>query len=341
MISESMLNELDIANMTEAAAQGSLHIADGFYAPIQQRSEAEIGFLATPQARAEGVSRSIATADQDGLINIILANPVVPPELQALLEEQQQNLIDLVGVGTRYIRKQAEADPNKKYDVALWQQVFNHLPLMGPSKFTRQTFSRQVRGIEIAKTFIDFLLNAVVLGQGAALKEFSEFLQGQGEAIRIGTERNQDGFTMGSIGIILETMEVAGKTQLLPKIKANFVDFTRQNYQFTAMCVKRERVNINFISETAVSLFNYKALERPDVKEAFGRFIGKTQKDDITDADNFFNGGEGFPTGPAAVALTGSIPEIPGQSNHDHDRITELERMVGHLMMQLESVKQE
>jgi len=338
MISESMLNELDIANMTEAAAKGSLQIADGFYAPIQQSSEAELGFLATPRARAE--SGSIATTDQDGLINIILASPVVPPELQRLLEEQQQNLIDLVGVGTRYIRKQTEADPNKKYDVALWQQVFNHLPLMGPSKFTRQTFSRRVRGIEIATTFINFLLNAVVLGQGAALKEFSEFLQGQGEAIRIGTEKNQDKFTMGSIGIILETMEVAGKTQLLPKIKANFVDFTRENYRFTAMCVSRERVDINFTSETAVSLFNYKALEKTDVKQAFDSFIGKTQKDDITDADNFFNGGGGFPTDTPQRSLTESVLAIPGQLNGDHDRIDKLEQMIGHLMMQLESVKQ-
>jgi hypothetical protein len=339
MINESMLNELDIANMTEAAAQGSLVLADGFYAPIQRKSEAEVGFLATPQA-AEG-GGTIGTTDQDGLINIILANPVVPPELQRLLEEQQQNLIDLVGVGTRYIRKQTEVDPNKKYDVALWQQVFNHLPLMGPSKFTKQTFSRQVRGIEIATAFMTHLLNAVVLGQGAALKEFAEFLQGQGEAIRLGTERNQDGFTMGSIGIILETMEVAGKTQLLPKIKANFVEFTRQNYQFTAMCVKRERVNINFVSETAVSLFNYKALEKQDVKEAFDRFIGKTQKDDITDADNFFNGGGGIPTGPAARPLTESALETPELTNHDNGRIAELERMVGHLTMQLEGVKQE
>jgi hypothetical protein len=340
MISESMFNELDIANMTEAASKGSLQIADGFFAPIQQISETEIGFLATPRAQAESDSGSIATTDQDGLINIILANPVVPPELQSLLEEQQQNLIDLVGVGTRYIRKQAEADPNKKYDVALWQQVFNHLPLMGPSKFTRQTFSRQTNGVEIAKTFIEFLLNSVVLGQGAVLKEFAGFLQGQGEAIRIGTERNQDGFTMGSISIILETMEVAGKTQLLPKIKANFVDFTRQNYQFTAMCFKREKVNINFLSETAVSLFNYKALEKADVKEAFNRFIGKTQKDDITDADNFFNGGGGFPTDTPQSSLTESTLQTPEQLNNNHDHVEKLEQMVGHLMMQLESAKQ-
>jgi Virulence factor Evf len=61
-------------------------------------------------------------------------------------------LLDLTGLATAYVAKEDAKSPNtgKKYDVELWNQVFNYLPLMGPSKFTKETYSKRMKGVEIA-----------------------------------------------------------------------------------------------------------------------------------------------------------------------------------------------
>lgn len=271
---EVIISDYEFANMTEGAALGSLNVAEKFY-PAKSTEEA-----ASPAP--------LVTSDKDGLINVILLSEQVSDSLQTLLNEQKQNLINLTGLATAYVSRQAEKDPNKKYDVQLWQKVFSKLPLMGPSKFTKQTFSKRVKGVTIAKEFMDFILNSIV-EKRPAMDDFRKFIENQGKSITIGTARNADGFQMGSICIVLETMQIGNEIQLVPKLKAYFVKFERKNFNFAGACAKYEEVDINFSYETAVGVFNYKALENPEVKAKFDALIGKAQIEDITQSTSFFS----------------------------------------------------
>lgn len=276
----SNTHNVEIPNTAEIASAeneyknlGSIDYAENFYAESIQ----------------EGPSPApLVSSDKDGLINVILLSGEVSESLQDLLNEQKQNLINLTGLATAYVSRKSQGDPNKKYDVQLWQQVFNNLPLMGPSKFSKQKFSKRVRGIEIAKTFMDFILSSVV-DKRPAMDEFRKFIENQGTSIKIGTEKNQDGFQMGTICIVLETMQVGNEIQLVPKLKAYFVKFNRRNFTFSGACAKYEEVDIEFTYETAVGVFNYKALENSKVKEKFNALIGKAQIEDLTQSGNFFS----------------------------------------------------
>lgn len=289
-MNDQRLLELNIANMAPPSAKAGIQASEFFYAPTVLSNQ-EYGFL-SPRALSVGQKSdgSVAQTDSDGLINIILTQEAVDPNLQNLINEQKQNLIDLTGVGSAYVRRQAATDSKLKYSTDLWQQVFNHLPLMGPSKFVKENFSRRTKGVEIAQSFLNFILGTVIDPAGSILDEFGNFIRNQGEAIRLGTEKNQDGFEMGTIAIVLEVMKVGNEFQLVPKIKAYFVKFTRENYRFTSSCSSYEEVNIDFEYQSSVAVFNYRSLEDSDVKNKFDEFIGKQQKDDIENSENFFNG---------------------------------------------------
>lgn len=231
--------------------------------------------------------KSIITSDKDGLITVINLSSKVDDKLQGLLNSQKKYLMDLTGLATAFVAKKAEKNPEKKRDIKLWEEVFSHLPLMGPCKFRKENYSKKVYGVEIAKTFIDFIVNSVVQ-KTAALNELEQFLKNQGESIKFGVENNKDGFQMGCICIILEAIPVGKETQIIPKIKGYFAKFTRRNYNFTFACFKHEEINIDFEYQTAVSAFNYQALEEKSVKNKFNAFIANAQVENLEDSKNYF-----------------------------------------------------
>ena len=73
---------------------------------------------------------SIFTTGPTGLASVISTQPQVSADLQKALDTQQQNLTDLTGVASAYVRNQAsvQKNPNLVYDTDLWQGVYNHLP---------------------------------------------------------------------------------------------------------------------------------------------------------------------------------------------------------------------
>jgi hypothetical protein len=86
-------------------------------------------------------------------------------------------------------------------------------------------------------------------------------------------------------------------------------------------------------------------LRKEEVKKSFEKFLQDAPKTDVTTWKNFFT-----VTYPISLAQPESFErdfstentlQMLTQTNHEHDRVAELERMVGHLTMQLEGVKQE
>ncbi|XAZ19921.1 hypothetical protein LVY75_07195 (plasmid) [Sinorhizobium sp. B11] len=227
----------------------------------------------------------------NGLISVILAQPKVPDSVQKELDVQRQNLIDLTGVASAYVRKAADKanDPNKVYDTMLWQSVFNHLPLMGPSQFVKQTMTQNIKGVELAGKFISTILG-VAVGGGPALASFAEFVSGLGDSIRMGVQTGTKSYSVGTISIVLEGQQVGNEIKINPWLKGYFIDFTQDEKKIYSSCGSAESFSMSFSYRVATSLFNYGALANADVKKKYDAFISGTQIDDIESATNFFDG---------------------------------------------------
>lgn len=259
-----------------------LTVASDFFAPI---AKGKVRLAAT-----EGSPNVFNTGDS-GLFTCIVAAEQVTPELQADLDAQKQNLMDLAGVASSYVRHQADQkkDPNLVYDTNLWQEVYNHLPLMGPSKFERQTFNQSMTGLEVATKFIETIIGAVVT-EGASLADFTTFLRGLGDSIRLGVEKTKKTFSVGTVSIVLTATQVGGKAEILPILKGYFIDFSESDTTVYSNCASARHFTMNFDYRSAVSIFNSGSLKNPKVKSAFDAFITGNQVDDIANSSNFFNG---------------------------------------------------
>lgn len=227
----------------------------------------------------------------NGLISVVLAQPKVPDSVQKELDVQRQNLIDLTGVASAFVRKTADKakDPNKVYDTMLWQNVFNHLPLMGPSQFVKQTMTQNIKGVELAGKFISTILGVAAAG-GPALASFSEFISGLGDSIRAGFETGTKSYSVGTISIVLEGQQVGNEIKINPWLKGYFIDFSQEQKKIYSSCASAESFSMSFNYRVATSLFNYGALANDDVKKKYQAFISGTQIDDIESATNFFDG---------------------------------------------------
>lgn len=234
-------------------------------------------------------------ADKDGLVEFIVATELIDdPNVMKKLTNQKKDLIAVTSIVTDYINRYAEAYGEKyKTDPELWAKVLAKIPLMGPSKIDKQSYSRNIKGISIAKDFIDFIMDIVVSQGTSALNSFNKFLEKQGNAIQFGIENSKDYYSTISIGVTTEVFMVGSEIIYTPKIKQYRVNFDRENSKFTSACGSYEKVNINFDYLYAVNVFDYEALEDPEIKKAFYDFIQKSRKAQIEDASTFFN--DNFP----------------------------------------------
>lgn len=230
-------------------------------------------------------------ADKDGLVEFIFGAPLEEdPVVMANLVEQKKYLIAMTSIVTDYVNRYAEAYGEEyKTDVELWTLAMSKIPLMGPSKTDEQTYSRHIRGIEIATDFIDFILEIVASEGSSALDSFSKFLEKQGDALRFGVENNKDYYRTITIGVALEVFKVGEQVVYVPKLKQYRVNFTRENSKFSSACVSYEMVDIHFEYRYAANVFDYEALEDPEIKKDLDDFIQKQRKAQIDEASTFFD----------------------------------------------------
>ena len=231
-------------------------------------------------------------ADKDGLVEFIVGNELVDdPEVMAKLVSLKKDLVAMTSIVTDYVNRYAEAyGESYKTDIELWTLALSKLPLMGPSKIDEQTYSRHIRGVEIAKDFIDFILDIVASQGSSALDSFSKFLDKQGEALRLGVEVNKDYYKTITIGVAAEVFTVGEELVYVPKIKQYRINFNRENSKFSSACASYEMVDIYFNYLYAANVFDYEALEDPEIKKDFDDFIQGQRKAQIAEATTFFNG---------------------------------------------------
>lgn len=229
-------------------------------------------------------------ADKDGLIEFIIGNELTEnQEVMDKIGQLKGYLVAMTSIVTDYINRYAKAyGEHYKTDVALWSEVLSNLPLMGPSKVDTQTYSRHLAGISIAKDFIDFILDLVAAEGSSAMDRCKSFMEKQGEALRTGVEQNKDFYKTITVGVCVEVFKVGNKIVYIPKIKQYRVDFNRENSKFTSVCGSSEVVDIYFSYKYGVNVFDYEALEDPEVKAEFDLFVRDQRKAQIQKSKTFF-----------------------------------------------------
>ena len=230
-------------------------------------------------------------ANKVGLVEFIFGAPLEDdPVVMANLVEQKKYLIAMTSIVTDYVNRYAEAYGEEyKTDIELWTLAMSKIPLMGPSKVDEQTYSRHIRGIEIARDFIDFILEIVASEGSSALGSFTKFLENQGDALRIGIEKNKDYYRTITIGVALEVFKVGEQIVYTPKLKQYRVNFTRENSGFATRCASHKIVEIHFDYEFAANAFDYEALEDPEIRKYLDDFIQAQRKAQIDEASTFFD----------------------------------------------------
>jgi len=247
---------------------------------------------------------------QEGVFDILLSQPQVPSGVEGTLEEQKGYLLKIIGIVAAYMEKKYSNNPQEIYNVDLWEQVLSRIPLMNMGRFTSIQLERQIESITDA---------LMVLRGGPHII---------------------------SLSIIIEAIKAASEIELVPKIKTNLLHISQKEFEKLVLCgATGEPSTVKLEVRESVCLFNYKALRREEVKQSFETFLQKTPKTDVTTWRNFFIAT--YPisaTQPESFERSSSTENalhMLAPANHEHDRIAELERMVGHLRMQLESVMQE
>lgn len=259
---------------------------------IKVQLEEAKDFFSNPELNFPGKSKENDNpyADKDGLIEFICGVELLSdPIITAKLVELKSLLISITSVVTSYINRYAEKyGPQFKTDVELWSLALSKIPLMGPSKLDPQSFSRQTKGIEIAADFISLVLD-IAAGGGSALNSFKSFLEKQGGALRAGIEENKDFYKTITVGISVEVIKLGNEIIFVPKVKQYRVDFTRENTKWSSSCASFEKVDIRFDYMYGANVFDYEALQNPEIKKDFEKFLTGSQKAQIDNASTFFN----------------------------------------------------
>ncbi|MFT6908638.1 MAG: hypothetical protein ACJAS1_005341 [Oleiphilaceae bacterium] len=268
----------------------SLVSSEKYIKPLSHQFDEAESFFNHPELESVKLEEDSYT-DKDGLVQFIVAAPLIDnKEVMQKLTEQKDYLVGITSVVTAYINRYAlKYGDQYKTDPDLWAKAVSMIPLMGPSKLDEQGYSRHIRGVSIATDFIEFILDTVVSQGTAALGSFQKFLEKQGDAIKFGIEKNKDYYKTNSLGVTAEVFKVGDSFIYTPKIQQYRINFDRSNSKFTSACGSAEFVDINFDYIYSASVFDYKALEDPEVKEQFDAFIRNQRKAQIEDASTFFN----------------------------------------------------
>ncbi|WP_074023579.1 hypothetical protein [Xenorhabdus eapokensis] len=231
-------------------------------------------------------------SDTDGLVQFIITSNIVDKtSVIQKMNEIKKMQVALSSIAVDYITKYTKTYGKEyKTDIQFWGDIMAKLPLMSIMNVESQTYQHEMKGVSIATNLLQLIMDIILNANSPSLKNFSDFLQKQGDAIRLGLKRNGDQYSTLTLASVIETIGLEDRVIYVPKIKLYKIDFDRTNSEVTSNCASNESVHVEFTYSSCISLFNYQALENHEVNTAFNNFILKNQKSSIEDSDNFFSG---------------------------------------------------
>jgi hypothetical protein len=249
-------------------------------------TEAQEFFSVQPQATQWGDN---PYAEKDTMVQFIAGIPVGPqPDVNDRAKELRRYLVDLAAIVTDYVFRYSNAYGTQyKADAQLWSLAMSKLPLMSASSLTDKTFSKYQRGTEIAPEFIRTLLDIEAKGESSQVASFRSFSEQQGALIRMGIGENKEGYR--TITLAMSVVPSDNQSALMPKIRLYRRVFDQSDTKWVSACGSAEMVDIKFQYTYAEHSFDYRALQDPEIKQQFDRFIDGCRKADIRSATTYFD----------------------------------------------------
>jgi hypothetical protein len=232
--------------------------------------------------------------DSNGLVSYIVVSSNPPPEeIKALYDQIAPIMEGLTNVVTSAVIIKAGTDDAKKHDPAIWQEPMQQMckAFCGGFAMEQQNYNKTIRGVEVATSFLNILIEAAV-SQGAALASFVKFLQSQGESMRFEAGSEGDKYLYASVSIIHEIFQAAdGRWIYVPKFKCYYTKFTRETFKITSACGSYNSFKFAFDLQIFTGVFMVESWKNfPSFREKVKGFIEKFQKLNIDDSENYFDG---------------------------------------------------
>ncbi|MBD2805709.1 hypothetical protein ID855_13590 [Xenorhabdus sp. ZM] len=230
--------------------------------------------------------------DTDGLVQFVITSQIDDKvSVMKKLHEIKRAQIALSSIAAGYISRYANNfGPQYKTDIQFWSEIITKLPLMSVKSIESQSYNQEMNGVSIATNLLQLIMDIMLETCTPGLQSFANFLQRQGDAIRMGLKRNHDHYSTLTLASVIEATGLGDQVVYIPKIKLFKIDFDTTNSEVTSNCASNQKVNVKFSYSSCIALFNYQALETPEVNTAFHDFIIKNEKYSIENSDNFFSG---------------------------------------------------
>ena len=232
--------------------------------------------------------------DSDGLVSYIVAtsNPV-PDALKVLYNEIKPVMEGLSNVVVSAILKQTGTDPKKQHDPSMWRGPMQAMTkaFCGGFSRTAKHYHQSVRGVDVATKFLNILLDAVI-SEGAALADFRQFLESQGETMRAEISGGQNSYLYANVAITHELFQGTDGTWIyVPKFKSYFTQFNQETFKLTSSCASYDSFKFNFDLDVMTGAFMVASWQdSQEFRDQVEDFIRKFQKVNIEDSSNYFNG---------------------------------------------------
>ncbi|MDX7998365.1 hypothetical protein FE394_03920 [Xenorhabdus sp. Reich] len=230
--------------------------------------------------------------DTDGLVQFVMTSQIDDKaSVMKKLNEIKKTQIALSSIVTDYITKYSNNHGSQyKTDIQFWEKIIAKLPLMSVKSIESQSYEHEMKGVSIATNLLQLIMDILLNTYSPGLQSFANFLQKQGDAIRMGLKRNNDHYSTLTLASVIEATGIEDQVIYVPKMKLFKIDFDSTNSEVTSNCASNQNVNVKFSYFSCIALFDYQALENPEIKTAFDNFILKNNKDSIENSDSFFSG---------------------------------------------------
>ncbi|HVK23963.1 MAG TPA: hypothetical protein VM677_21635 [Actinokineospora sp.] len=239
------------------------------------------------QRKSEDDDKTIYDTEKAGQGALNELEQELSPEHQKIASEQRKNMLDLMGVGSSWLRWQAEeqGNPGIVFDPKYLMEMYSSLPLLAYTGAKKQAYSQKIRSVEISASFLSQLIGFTVAA-GTGLADFRTFLTDLQGGIKAGvtiTDKPYSTFTTAMVYV----MDQATK-DLEIRLDGYMVNFNASSTIVKTNCASVEVVDIEFQYQYVRAPFLYHKLDNPETKKLWDDFINDADKDDLERAKNKF-----------------------------------------------------
>ena len=230
-------------------------------------------------------------ANKYGLNEFIAGTELIDePEIMVITTALKDYMIILISIVTDYVNRYSAAYGEEyKTDPDLWQRTISNLPLVSVGRFGKRRLLQSIRGVDIPSYLVYMILDLVPEKETPEMEEFFNYLQTQSEDIQRGIEEDNVLYPALTIGITVDIIRLGEEYIYIPKIKQFKTNFDKKNSGWTTSCCNEEHIDVDLEYQFTDYLFNYEALEDPEIRKYFDEFIERQRKAPIEKASTFFN----------------------------------------------------